>query len=59
MQNLSAALSAANSSSKNLLSRAEQQASVQVRTVPYKSVLVANGTILRIGTAGNFLKRRI
>ena len=44
---------------KNLLSRAEQQASVQVRTVPYKSVLVANGSILRIGTAGNFLKRRI
>ena len=34
-------------------------ASVPLRTVPYKSVLVANGTILLIETASYFLKRQI
>ena len=38
---------------------AEQQSSVPSRTVPYKSVLVANGTILLLDTAGYFLKRQI
>ena len=38
---------------------AEEQSSVPSRTVPYKSVLVANGTILLLDTAGYFLKRQI
>ena len=33
--------------------------SVQIRTVPYKSVLVANATLLLIDTAVYFLKRQI
>jgi four helix bundle suffix protein len=38
---------------------AESYSSVPLRTVPYKSVLVANGTILLIETASYFLKRQI
>ena len=38
---------------------AESHSSVSLRTVPYKSVLVANGTILLIETASYFLKRQI
>jgi four helix bundle suffix protein len=38
---------------------AEGRSSVPLRTVPYKSVLVANGTILLIETASYFLKRQI
>ena len=41
---------------------AEQQSvplPVQLRTIPYKSVLVANGVLLLIGTASYFLKRQI
>ena len=38
---------------------AESHFSVPLRTVPYKSVLVANGTILLIETASYFLKRQI
>ena len=38
---------------------AESHSSVPLRTVPYKSVLVANGTILLIETASYFLKRQI
>ena len=38
---------------------AEIHTSVPIRTIPYKSVLVANGTILLIETASYFLKRQI
>ena len=38
---------------------AESHSSVPLRTVPYKSVLVANGTLLLIETASYFLKRQI
>ncbi|MBR2365427.1 MAG: four helix bundle suffix domain-containing protein [Lentisphaeria bacterium] len=38
---------------------AEGRSSVPLRTVPYKSVLVANGTVLLIETASYFLKRQI
>ena len=44
---------------KEFITFAEQQNSVPIRTVPYKSVLVANGTILLIDTASYFLKRQI
>ena len=38
---------------------AENYTSVQIRTVPYKSVLVANAVLLLIDTASYFLKRQI
>ncbi|MBR2872765.1 MAG: four helix bundle suffix domain-containing protein, partial [Lentisphaeria bacterium] len=38
---------------------AESHSSVPLRTVPYKSVLVANSTLLLIETASYFLKRQI
>ncbi|MBE6384295.1 MAG: four helix bundle protein [Lentisphaerae bacterium] len=38
---------------------AESHTSVPLRTVPYKSVLVANSTLLLIETASYFLKRQI
>ena len=38
---------------------AENHISVPLRTVPYKSVLVANSTLLLIETASYFLKRQI
>ena len=38
---------------------AETQSSVPLRTVPYKSVLVANAVLLLIETASYFLKRQI
>ena len=44
---------------KGFIAWAEQQPGVPSRTVPYKSVLVANGTILLIDTASYFLKRQI
>ena len=44
---------------KDFIALAEQQSSVNPRTVPYKSVLVANGVILLIDTASYFLKRQI
>jgi len=44
---------------KEFIVRAESHSSVPLRTVPYKSVLVANGTILLIETASYFLKRQI
>ena len=44
---------------KGFIVWAEQQPSVSSRTVPYKSVQVANGTILLIDTASYFLKRQI
>ena len=44
---------------KEFIARAENYASVPLRTIPYKSVLVANGTILLIEPASYFLKRQI
>ena len=44
---------------REFIIRAENYVSVPIRTVPYKSVLVANGTILLIETASYFLKRQI
>ena len=44
---------------KEFITWAENYASVPLRTIPYKSVLVANGTILLIETASYFLKRQI
>ena len=44
---------------KEFIAWAEHQSTVPFRTLPYKSVLVANGAILLIGTAGYFLKRQI
>ena len=44
---------------REFIAWAEIQSSVPIRTVPYKSVLVANGTILLIETASYFLKRQI
>ena len=38
---------------------AENYTSVQIRTIPYKSVLVANAVLLLIDTASYFLKRQI
>lgn len=38
---------------------AENYASVPIRTIPYKSVLVANAVLLLIDTASYFLKRQI
>lgn len=38
---------------------AENYTSVQIRTVPYKSVLVANAVLLLIDTTSYFLKRQI
>jgi four helix bundle suffix protein len=38
---------------------AENYVSVPIRTIPYKSVLVANSTLLLIETASYFLKRQI
>ena len=44
---------------RDFIARTEKSTSAYIRTVPYKSVLVANGTILLIETAGYFLKRQI
>ena len=44
---------------REFITWAEAHSSVPLRTVPYKSVLVANGTILLIETASYFLKRQI
>ena len=44
---------------KNFIIWAENYTSVPLRTVPYKSVLVANSTLLLIETASYFLKRQI
>ena len=44
---------------KEFIVLAENYVSVPLRTIPYKSVLVANGTILLIETASYFLKRQI
>ena len=45
---------------RDFIRRAENDASsVQIRTTPYKSVLVANATLLLIDTASFFLKRQI
>ena len=44
---------------KEFIVWAENYVSVPLRTIPYKSVLVANGTILLIETASYFLKRQI
>ena len=44
---------------RQFIVQAEVSSSVQLRTVPYKSVLVANGTLLLIDTAGYFLRRQI
>ena len=44
---------------KEFIARAENYASVPLRTIPYKSVLVANGAVLLIETASYFLKRQI
>ena len=37
----------------------ENHFSVSIRTIPYKSVLVANAVLLLIDTASYFLKRQI
>lgn len=44
---------------KEFIIWAENRSSVQLRTVPYKSVLVANATLLLIATASYFLQRQI
>ena len=44
---------------KEFITWAENYASVPLRTIPYKSVLVANGAVLLIETASYFLKRQI
>ena len=44
---------------KNFIIWAENYTSVPLRTVPYKSVLVANAVLLLIDTTSYFLKRQI
>ena len=44
---------------KNFIIWAENHISVPIRTIPYKSVLVANAVLLLIDTASYFLKRQI
>ena len=44
---------------KEFIVRAESHSSIPLRTVPYKSVLVANAVLLLIDTASYFLKRQI
>ena len=44
---------------REFIAWAENHISVPLRTVPYKSVLVANSTLLLIETASYFLKRQI
>ena len=44
---------------REFIAWAETQSSVPLRTVPYKSVLVANAVLLLIETASYFLKRQI
>ena len=44
---------------REFIAWAEIQSSVPLRTVPYKSVLVANAVLLLIDTASYFLKRQI
>lgn len=44
---------------REFIIRAENNSSIPLCTVPYKSVLVANSTILLIDTANYFLKRQM